>query len=165
MKTSRILGAAAALALLPALAAQAEDYKIIVLQALTGPAAFIGTSMADGALLAQEQLNAEGFMGEGNTLNVEYADDATDRTQTMSLIARYASDPSVLAILGPTSGAVAIAGASSGNEFEIPVITTTNTVEVLEQGPWSFILTQPATITSPISRIMRPTSSGSTTAQ
>lgn len=149
MKFSKLLVTCATVALMPGLSAKAAEYHIVVLQALTGPAAFIGTAVADGMRMAETQINAQGMLGEGNTLKVTYADDATDRTQTMSLIARYANDPTVLGILGPTSGAVAIAGASSGNEYELPVITTTNSPEVLEQGPWSFILTQPPEITIP----------------
>lgn len=148
MTKSRILGAVATLALLAG-AARAEEYNVVVLQSLTGGAAFIGAAVADGARLAADQLNAEGFFGEGNSIAVVYEDDATDRTQTMSLIARHASDPEVLAIMGPTSGAVAIAGASSANEYEIPIIATSNTMDVLELGPWSHILTQPPFITIP----------------
>lgn len=149
MKLSKLLAAGTAIALLPAMAAKAAEYHIVVLQALTGPAAFIGTAVADGMRLAEQHVNEQGLLGEGNTLKVTYADDGTDRTQTMSLIARYANDPSVLGLLGPTSGAVAIAGASSGNEYKLPVVTTTNSPEVLDQGPWSFILTQPPEITIP----------------
>lgn len=149
MKLSNLFATCTAMALLPAMAAQSDEYHVVVLQALTGPAAFIGTAVADGMRLAEQQVNEQGLLGEGNTLKVTYADDATDRTQTMSLIARYANDPSILGILGPTSGAVAIAGASSGNQYKVPVVTTTNTPEVLDQGPWSFILTQPPEITIP----------------
>ncbi len=149
MRASRLLTTCAALALMPATFAAAAEYHVVVLQALTGPAAFIGTAVADGMRLAEQQINEQNLLGDGNTIKVTYADDATDRTQTMSLIARYANDPSVLGILGPTSGAVAIAGASSGNQYQVPVITTTNSPEVLEQGPWSFILTQPPEITIP----------------
>ncbi|MFT4150887.1 MAG: ABC transporter substrate-binding protein [Paracoccaceae bacterium] len=145
---SRLLGTCAAAAMLPAMVS-AEEYHVVVLQALTGPAAFIGTGVADGAKLAEQQINEKGLLGAGNTLKVDYADDATDRTQTMSLIARYANDPTVLAVMGPTSGAVAIAGASSGNEYKVPLITTSNTPDVLAQGPWSYILTQPPEVTIP----------------
>lgn len=149
MKLSKLLVSCTSVALLTSTVAKAEEYHVVVLQALTGPAAFIGTAVADGMRLAEQQINEQGLLGDDNTLKVTYADDATDRTQTMSLIARYNNDPSILGILGPTSGAVAIAGASSGNQYQIPVITTTNTPEVLEQGPWSFILTQPPEITIP----------------
>lgn len=149
MKLSKLLVSCTSVALLTSTVAKAEEYHVVVLQALTGPAAFIGTAVADGMRLAEQQINEQGLLGDDNTLKVTYADDATDRTQTMSLIARYNNDPLILGILGPTSGAVAIAGASSGNQYQIPVITTTNTPEVLEQGPWSFILTQPPEITIP----------------
>lgn len=130
-------------------AALAEEYTVVVLQSLTGGAAFIGAAVKDGMVLAAEEINASEGMGAGNTLNVLVEDDATDRTQTLSLITRYASDPRVLAVLGPTSGAVALAGANVGNELKLPVMTTTNSMDVLENGPWSFILTQPASVTIP----------------
>ena len=47
MKKSHILGAVAAAALLPA-AAMADDYKIVVLQSMTGAAAFIGAALTEG---------------------------------------------------------------------------------------------------------------------
>ncbi|WP_298491092.1 ABC transporter substrate-binding protein [uncultured Maritimibacter sp.] len=130
-------------------AAVAEEYKVVILQSLTGGAAFIGKNVADGAAMAAEEMNANGFFGEGNSLAVEVADDATDRTQTLSLITRMAADEDVLLVMGPTSGSVALAGASVANEREFPVMTTTNSMEVIENGPWSFILTQPADVTMP----------------
>lgn len=144
-----LAAAAGAAVVVSAVSAQAEDYKVVVLQSLTGGAAFIGASVKDGAVLAADELNEKNFLGEGNKLVYEVADDATDRTQTLSLITRYAADPSVLAVMGPTSGAVALAGANVANEREIPVMTTTNSMEVVENGPWSFILTQPAFVTIP----------------
>ncbi|MBV7407452.1 ABC transporter substrate-binding protein [Maritimibacter sp. DP1N21-5] len=129
--------------------AMAEEYKVVILQSLTGGAAFIGKNVADGAAMAAEELNANGFFGEGNSMAFEVADDATDRTQTLSLITRMAADEDVLLVMGPTSGSVALAGASVANEREFPVMTTTNSMEVIENGPWSFILTQPADVTIP----------------
>lgn len=144
------LTAASTLAMtLAGASAHAEEYKAVILQSLTGGAAFIGKNIADGAVLAAEELNEQGFFGEGNSLAFEVEDDATDRTQTLSLITRLAADPEVLMVVGPTSGAVAMAGANVANEREFPIMTTTNTMEVLENGPWSFIMTQPGSITMP----------------
>jgi branched-chain amino acid transport system substrate-binding protein len=130
-------------------AAHAETITVVVLQSLTGGAAFIGAPIRDGMVMAAEEINAQGLLGEGVTLNVIVEDDGTDRTQTLGLVSRYAANPDVLAVLGPTSGAVALAGASVANEASIPLITTTNSLEILENGPWSFILTQPASVTIP----------------
>ncbi|SPJ26057.1 ABC transporter substrate-binding protein [Palleronia abyssalis] len=146
---TQILAATSGAAVMLGGVAQAEDYKAVILQSLTGGAAFIGKNVADGATLAAEQLNEEGFFGEGNKLVFSVEDDATDRTQTLSLITRLAADPDVLMIMGPTSGSVALAGANVANEREFPVMTTTNSMEVLENGPWSFIMTQPASVTMP----------------
>lgn len=143
------MASAACAALLAGSGVQAADYTVVVLQSLTGPAAFIGAPVKDGMVLAAEEINARQELGPGNTLKVIVADDATDRAQTLSLITRYAADPAILAVMGPTSGAVALAGANIANEAKIPVVTTTNSMEVLKNGPWSFILTQPATVTIP----------------
>ena len=141
--------AAATLALTGAAISQAAEYKVVVLQSLTGGAAFIGAPMRDGAVLAAEEINRKQELGAGNTIKVEIADDATDRNQTLSLIKRYAADPTVLAIMGPTSGAVAVAGAAAANDLKIPLLATSNSMDVLKAGPWSHILTQPGDVTMP----------------
>ena len=146
-KLARLL--AAGLALTGAAISQAAEYKVVVLQSLTGGAAFIGAPMRDGAVLAAEEINRKQELGAGNTIKVEIADDATDRNQTLSLIKRYAADPTVLAIMGPTSGAVAVAGAAAANDLKIPLLATSNSMDVLKAGPWSHILTQPGDVTMP----------------
>jgi branched-chain amino acid transport system substrate-binding protein len=143
--------AAASILLTGATLAQAAEYKVVVLQSLTGGAAFIGAPMRDGAVLAAEEINRKQELGAGNTLKVEIADDATDRNQTLSLIKRYAADPTVLAIMGPTSGAVAVAGAAAANDLKIPLLATSNSMDVLKAGPWSHIRTQPGDVTRPFS--------------
>lgn len=130
-------------------AAQAEDYKIVILQSQTGGAAFIGAPLAEGARLAADELNEEGFFGEGNRLVYESADDATDRTQTMSLMTRYTADPEVITIMGPTSSAVAGSAAQMAQERETHLFATGNSMEVLEAGRWGSIFTQPYFVTTP----------------
>jgi len=149
MKKLLMASAASVAALAASSGAYAETRTIVVLQSLTGGAAFIGAPIRDGMVMAADELNEQGFLGEGVTLNVIVEDDGTDRSQTLSLVARYAANPNVLAVLGPTSGAVALAGASVANEQGVPLMTTTNSLEILENGPWSFILTQPASVTIP----------------
>ncbi|SPJ25406.1 ABC transporter substrate-binding protein [Palleronia abyssalis] len=130
-------------------AAQAEDYKIVILQSQTGAAAFIGAPLSEGARLAADELNEAGFFGEGNKLVYEAADDATDRTQTMSLMTRYTADPDVLTIMGPTSSAVAGSAAQMAQERETHLFATGNSTEVLDAGKWGSIFTQPYYVTTP----------------
>ncbi len=130
-------------------AASSAEYTVVVLQSLTGGAAFIGAPVKDGMVLAAEEINRKGEMGAGNTLKVVVADDANDRAQTLPLLTRYAADPSVLLIMGPTSGALAVAAANAANDLKLPLVTTTNSTDVLKAGQWSGILTQPAGVTIP----------------
>jgi len=147
---NKLLLGTTAVAMAFAVQATAQETRtIVVLQSLTGGAAFIGSPIRDGMVMAAEEINENSLLGEGVTLNVIVEDDATDRAQTLSLVTRYAADPNVLAILGPTSGAVALAGANVANEMQVPLMTVTNTFVILENGPWSFIMTQPGTVTIP----------------
>jgi branched-chain amino acid transport system substrate-binding protein len=131
------------------LSASAAEYTVVVLQSITGGAAFIGAPVKDGMVLAAEEINRKQELGAGNTLKVIVADDANDRAQILSLVTRYAADPSVLMILGPTSGAVAVAAANAANDLKVPMMTTSNSTDVLKAGTWSNILTQPASVTIP----------------
>ena len=129
--------------------ASATEYTVVVLQSLTGGAAFIGAPLKDGAVLAAEEINKKGELGAGNSIKLIVADDANDRAQSLQLITRYAADPSVLMVMGPTSGATAVAAASAANDLKIPLLNTGNSTDVLKAGPWSTIVTQPASLTIP----------------
>lgn len=129
--------------------AHAAEYSILVRQALTGPAAFLGVSLRDGILLAVDDANGNRELGPGVTLRPIIVDDASDRTLAISLIQRYAADSSVLMGMGPTAGASAIGGANAANDLKFPIITSTNSTGVLKAGPWSYIATQPPGITVP----------------
>lgn len=142
-------GVSMALGLWGAANAQAADYSVLVMQALTGPSAFVGTSVRDGMLLAIEESNKKQELGAGNTIKPIVADDASDRNQTITLLQRHAADPSVVLVMGPTSGAAAVAGANAANDLKIPMMSTTNSLDVLKAGQWSHIVTQPPSVSMP----------------
>lgn len=129
--------------------AHSAEYTVVVMQAMTGGAAFIGVPASQGAQVAAEEINRKQELGAGNSIKVIAVDDANDRTQTLSLIQRFAADPNVLMVLGPTSGAVAVAGAAAANTGKLPLQSNSNSTDVLKAGPWSYILTQPGEITLP----------------
>lgn len=141
MNTLGTWAAAGALTAIFAPLAAAEDHTIVALQSLTGPAGFVGIPIVEGMKQAVAESNEAGELG-ADRINLVVADDATDRTQTISLVTRHGHDPSVLAILGPTSGSVAQLGTQLGNELKVPILSTTNNPEILKYGPWSFIMTQ-----------------------
>lgn len=133
----------AALAVTFAAVAVAEERTVAIVQSLTGPAAFVGTGARDGMLLAIDDLNASGKLGDVKLAPI-VEDDATDRGQSIALATRFARDPNVLVMLGPTTGTIAGAVAQVANDEKMPMYTVTNLVEALTPGPWSFIHAQPA---------------------
>ncbi len=130
-------------------AAYAADRKIVILQALTGGAAFVGVPASEGMKFAAEEMNAKNFLGGGDKIVVEVADSASARPQAMAAVTRYAADPSVLFILGPTTAPESIPSAGVANDAKIGMKAMTNAVALLAAGPWGFISAQPPVITMP----------------
>lgn len=130
-------------------ALSAADRKIVILQALTGGAAFVGVPASEGMRFAAEELNARNFLPGGDKIVVEVADSASARPQAMAAITRYAADPNVLFILGPTTAPEAIPSAGVANDAKIGMKAMSNAVAVINAGPWSFISAQPPVITMP----------------
>lgn len=132
-------------------AALAKDVKVAIIQSLTGSPAFIGRGIADGAVLAIEEINAKGLAGEGVNLVYTLDDDAGDRGQALGLIGRRAADSTNLAIIGPTTGAIAPAAAAAVNDLSIVGFLQSNQKSVPTAGPWSFSFSQAAALaTTPI---------------
>jgi branched-chain amino acid transport system substrate-binding protein len=136
----------AMVAVVPALAA---DRTVVVLQAMTGGASFVGVPAVEGMKLAAAEMNAKGFLG-ADKLNLIVVDSATDRGQAMAAVTRHASNPNVLAILGPTTAVESLPSASVANDMKIPMMPMTNAAGVLKVGPWSFISAQTAATTMPL---------------
>ena len=128
---------------------QAADRKIVILQALTGGAAFVGVPATEGMKFAADELNARNFLGGGDKIVFEVADSASARPQAMAAVTRYAADPSVLFILGPTTAPESIPSAGVANDAKIGMKAMTNAVALLAAGPWGFISAQPPVITMP----------------
>ena len=146
-KLIKLLAVAAGMTL-AAHAAQAADRKIIILQALTGGAAFVGVPASDGMKFAADEMNAKNFLG-ADKITYEVVDSASARAQAMAAVTRYAADPNVLFILGPTTAPEAIPSAGVANDAKIGMKAMTNAVGLLAAGPWGFISAQPPLITMP----------------
>jgi len=144
-----VLAASAAFCALTAPMASAAEVKLAIIESLTGSPAFIGKTLADGAVLAIEEINAKGLAGDGVTIKYTLDDDAGDRGQALGLIGKYAADPSVLMIVGPTTGAIAPSAAAAANDLKTPILIQANNLAVPQAGPWSNSFSQPAQIATP----------------
>jgi branched-chain amino acid transport system substrate-binding protein len=143
--------AATATLLVTADKAAATDYQILVIQAKTGNAAFVGVPALRGIELAADEINASGYMGSGNKLKLIIEDDASDRNQVFTLMNRYVKgDPNTLAIIGPTGGSTSIPAAGLGQEMKIPTYTLTSGDGPLKAGPYAFMSSQSANAATPV---------------
>ena len=131
-------------------AAQARDYQVAIVQSLTGPVAFVGTAVRDGALLAIDELNKGNFLGSGNKLAAIVSDDGFERGQVVTVMQQAANNQDVLIGMGPTSGPIAMAGLAVANDRKLPTISTTNSLAAMQLGPYGFIMTSPPFVTIPV---------------
>ncbi|MFE9133716.1 bifunctional serine/threonine-protein kinase/ABC transporter substrate-binding protein [Streptomyces sp. NPDC007355] len=110
-------------------------WKIGVLADLSGPDKEIGLAQERGARLAVERFNAR--KDKPYTLELKVSDDRGDRTSALAAARRLTTDPGVLAVLGPTSDAVAQSALPAFEESGLPLITVSagyNLLTVRDKG-------------------------------
>ncbi|MEU0405574.1 bifunctional serine/threonine-protein kinase/ABC transporter substrate-binding protein [Streptomyces sp. NPDC006197] len=100
-----------------------NTWAIGVLADLSGPAQEIGKAQERGARLAVERFNAV-HKGKPFTLELKVSDDRGDRGGALAAARRLTSDPSVIAVLGPTSDETGIAALPAFEEAGTPLLTT-----------------------------------------
>ncbi|MFJ6576610.1 bifunctional serine/threonine-protein kinase/ABC transporter substrate-binding protein [Streptomyces sp. NPDC091368] len=100
-----------------------KTWAVGVLADLSGPAQEIGRAQERGARLAVERFNSV-HRGKPFTLELKVSDDRGDRTGALAAARRLTSDPSVLAVLGPTSDDTGIAALPAFEEAGVPLLTT-----------------------------------------
>lgn len=136
---ARWLGLAAGLAALAAsgVPARAAEYPIGIMHALSGNVGFVGTTMANGAILGAEEINKNKVLGE-DRIKLITEDTASDRNNAMTLVAKLATRDKVLMIIGPTSSIESLAAAPVANENGVPLYTPALSSDIFKSGPWAF---------------------------
>ena len=139
----RKTGAVAVAALLGATTAGAETVNIGVILSQSGNYAFVGVPVVNGIRLAYDQIaSADGF--GGHEVNLEFADNRSDRAEALTLVSRFARDPGYNMIIGPIATSEAMATAPIAVEQQIPMFTTATSPDVLAIGDWIFKSTETA---------------------
>ncbi|MFF7438018.1 ABC transporter substrate-binding protein [Streptomyces sp. NPDC008122] len=100
-----------------------NTWTIGVLADLSGPAREIGRAQERGARLAVERFNAA-HKGKPFTLELKVSDDRGRVGDALAAARRLTTDPSVLAVLGPTSDYTGIAALPAFEEAGVPLLTT-----------------------------------------
>lgn len=115
-----------------------NTWSIGVLADLSGPAQEIGRAQERGARLAVERFNAV-HKGKPFTLELKVSDDRGDSAGALTAARRLTSDPSVIAVLGPTSDDTGQAMLPAFEEAGVPLITVSSGYHLLtlrgDDGP------------------------------
>lgn len=133
----------AAALVLPALAiAQEKVVHFSSINAQTGQSAPYGSKVIEGVNLAGKAINeGGGFTDKCGThykLKITTQDMANSREQAVSLLRQATSDPSMLAVVGPSPSTGYVPMVPVAGQLKIAVIATGSAAPIKEWNPWAF---------------------------
>lgn len=121
----------------------ASEITIAAVNDQSGPVGYAGISASQGARLAVDQINGQGFLGKGVTIDLTQSDPAGEIERAVSDITKAMSDNHVSAILGPTLGQQAAAVAPIVNQRQVPTVFTQSGSPGVVTGDYTFRATAP----------------------
>ncbi|MDP3968285.1 MAG: ABC transporter substrate-binding protein [Nocardioides sp.] len=121
----------------------AETITIAQVQDQTGPVSYAGVGAKEGAELAIEEINEEGFLGDGVTIEMEELDTGGEIERAASEMNKAMADPNVSAIIGPTQSQQAATVAPLVGRGEVPTVFTQAGSEGVVVNDWTFRATPP----------------------
>lgn len=115
-----------------------DDSYLVGFPALsTGPAAFAGVPITEGAELAAKEINESGFLGEGATIDLKIDDIKGDPAQAISLYRQYVADgASGVLCCGLSSEAGALAPMIE--QSKVPAVVTSAILAGLAKPPYLY---------------------------
>jgi branched-chain amino acid transport system substrate-binding protein len=126
-------------------ASAADEIGIGLCAPMSGGAASWGKKAELGTVLAIERINAAGGVkpkGESKAYTfklIEVADDKNDPREGAAIAQRFVDNPQILAVVGPVTSSVALAGAPILNKSGLAQIAIGATAPAYsEAGPYSF---------------------------
>jgi branched-chain amino acid transport system substrate-binding protein len=134
-------GAAVGLAMPPTIGrAQPTTLHITSIQPTTGPSSPYGWRARDGALLVTEDINATGISVGGTTyrLDVRTEDMSNDPQQAITLLRQAASDPDVLAVIGPSNSVGYVPSVPAAGQLQIPMVGAGSGAPIKQWNIWSY---------------------------
>ena len=112
-----------------------QEVLVGVAAPLTGPEAYIGTGMMQGALMAVEDANAKGPVFGTAKLKLEAVDDQRNPTQAVLMANKLVADPAVAGVVGHFNSSCTKAASSIYHEGRMTQITPASTnPEISKQG-------------------------------
>lgn len=104
---------------------------------LSGPAAFAGVPITEGAKLAAKEINDSDYLGDGKTINLKIDDIKGDPAQAIALYRQYVADgASGVLCCGLSSEAGALAPMIK--QSKVPAIVTSAILDGLAEPPYVY---------------------------
>jgi len=114
------------------------EIKLGVTFALTGGASVYGNPQQNAVMLALEEINASGYLGEATLVGV-YEDSGSTPEEAIAAFEKLVNEDQVTAILGPTLSSQAFASDPIAQEAGIPVMGVSNTAAgITDMGEFVF---------------------------
>ena len=115
----------------------ADTVTIAQVQDQTGPVAYAGVGAKEGAELALEEINEQGFLGDGVTVELEEYDTGGEIERAASEMSKAMADSSISAIIGPTQSQQAATVAPLVGREEVPTVFTQAGAEGVRTCEWT----------------------------
>lgn len=118
----------------PVPSASAPTIRIGVGEMLTGPSAYYGNAVLQGVRVALDTLNARGGV-LGRKLELQVLDDASDNTQAVNIVRKFAQDGGVPVAIAPTYQPNFEAACAVANQLGLPVLGAQSAPPPAAQNP------------------------------
>jgi branched-chain amino acid transport system substrate-binding protein len=119
--------------------AMSQTIKIGLIQPVTGPAAYDGQSVINGARLAESEINAAGGV-LGKSIELMLQDGKADPAESLNAAEKLLDRDKVKVLIGAWASSATLAVMPLVQRYEVPLIVETSTAEkITEAGnPWVF---------------------------
>lgn len=121
----------------------ADTITVAQVQDQTGPVAYAGVGAKEGAELALEEINEQGFLGDGVEIELEEYDTGGEIERAASEMSKAMADASTAAIIGPTQSQQAATVAPLVGREEVPTVFTQAGAQGVLTSDWTFRATPP----------------------
>jgi branched-chain amino acid transport system substrate-binding protein len=112
----------------------------LAIQPTTGPSSPYGWRSRDGAQLVTDDINAAGLTIGGTTyrLDIRTEDMANDPQQAITLLRQAASNPDILAVIGPSNSVGYVPSVPAAGQLEMPMVGAGSGAPVKQWNIWSY---------------------------
>jgi branched-chain amino acid transport system substrate-binding protein len=120
--------------------AEPATLRVMSIQAITGPSSPYGWRVRDGGQLVADDINAAGLSVGGTSYRIEVRteDMANDPQQAITLLRQAASNPDILAVIGPSNSVGYVPSVPAAGQLQMPLVGAGSGAPVKQWNTWSY---------------------------